>query len=85
MSVSAADAYDRFMGRYSRLLAVPFADFAGLPPVGARRRLCGVLVEAGRLGRAGGARSAGHAPQSSTRGMMRPWPTTRISPTGSAS
>src|SRR2546423_2190212 len=26
-----ADAYDRFMGRYSRPLAVPFADFAGLP------------------------------------------------------
>src|SRR4051794_30841805 len=29
--LSAADAYDRFMGRYSRPLAVPFADFAGLP------------------------------------------------------
>lgn len=26
----AADAYDRFMGRYSRLLAAPFADFAGV-------------------------------------------------------
>jgi len=31
VSVSDADAYDRFMGRYSKLLAVPFADFAGLP------------------------------------------------------
>ena len=31
MSLSDADAYDRFMGRYSRPLAVPFADFAGLP------------------------------------------------------
>jgi SAM-dependent methyltransferase len=26
----AADAYDRFMGRYSRLLAPPFADLAGV-------------------------------------------------------
>jgi SAM-dependent methyltransferase len=26
----AADAYDRYMGRYSRLLAPPFADFAGI-------------------------------------------------------
>ena len=31
MSLSDADAYERFMGRYSRPLAVPFADFAGLP------------------------------------------------------
>ncbi len=31
VSLSDADAYDRFMGRYSRSLAVPFADFAGLP------------------------------------------------------
>ena len=31
MSLGDADAYDRFMGRYSRPLAVPFADFAGLP------------------------------------------------------
>ena len=31
MSLSDADVYDRFMGRYSRPLAVPFADFAGLP------------------------------------------------------
>jgi Methylase involved in ubiquinone/menaquinone biosynthesis len=31
VSSSDADAYDRFMGRYSRPLAVPFADFAGLP------------------------------------------------------
>ena len=31
MSLSDADAYDRFMGRYSRPLAVPFADFAALP------------------------------------------------------
>jgi len=31
VSPSDADAYDRFMGRYSRPLAVPFADFAGLP------------------------------------------------------
>src|ERR1044072_2032601 len=30
VSSSAADAYDRFMGRYSKPLAVPFADFAGL-------------------------------------------------------
>src|SRR5262245_61030286 len=30
MSVNGADAYDRFMGRFSRPLAVPFADFAGL-------------------------------------------------------
>lgn len=28
----AAEAYDRYMGRYSRLLAPPFADFAGIPP-----------------------------------------------------
>jgi ubiquinone/menaquinone biosynthesis C-methylase UbiE len=28
----AADAYDRFMGRYSALLAPPFADFAGVGP-----------------------------------------------------
>jgi SAM-dependent methyltransferase len=32
--LNAADAYDRFMGRFSRPLAVPFADFAGLPPDG---------------------------------------------------
>ena len=31
MSPNDADAYDRFMGRFSRPLAVPFADFAGLP------------------------------------------------------
>src|SRR6476619_4737227 len=31
MSLDEADAYDRFMGRFSRPLAVPFADFAGLP------------------------------------------------------
>src|SRR5262249_34397413 len=31
VGLSDADAYDRFMGRYSRPLAVPFADFAGLP------------------------------------------------------
>jgi len=30
VSLSDADAYDRFMGRYSRPLAVPFADFAGV-------------------------------------------------------
>ena len=30
MTLNDADAYDRFMGRYSRPLAVPFADFAGL-------------------------------------------------------
>jgi ubiquinone/menaquinone biosynthesis C-methylase UbiE len=28
----SADAYDRYMGRYSRSLAVPFADFAGVEP-----------------------------------------------------
>lgn len=33
----AADAYDRFMGRYSMPLAPPFADFAGV--VAARRVL----------------------------------------------
>ena len=31
MSLSDADAYDRFMGRYSGPLAASFADFAGLP------------------------------------------------------
>jgi SAM-dependent methyltransferase len=31
VGLSEADAYDRFIGRYSRPLAVPFADFAGLP------------------------------------------------------
>jgi len=31
VSSSDADAYDRFMGRYSKPLSVPFADFAGLP------------------------------------------------------
>jgi len=31
LAMSEAEAYDRFMGRYSRPLAVPFADFAGLP------------------------------------------------------
>jgi len=31
MSFNDAEAYDRFMGRFSRPLAVPFADFAGLP------------------------------------------------------
>src|SRR5215468_10517468 len=31
MSFNDADAYDRFMGRFSRPLAVPFADFAVLP------------------------------------------------------
>src|SRR6478752_3105408 len=31
MSLDDADTYDRFMGRFSRPLAVPFADFAGLP------------------------------------------------------
>lgn len=30
--VVAADSYDRFMGRYSRLLAPLFADFAGVGP-----------------------------------------------------
>jgi SAM-dependent methyltransferase len=34
MSLDAADAYDRFMGRFSRPLATPFAEFAGLPPDG---------------------------------------------------
>lgn len=27
-----AEAYDRFMGRYSALLSAPFADFAGVHP-----------------------------------------------------
>src|SRR5438876_1050299 len=31
VSLSDADAYDLFMGRYSRPLAAPFADFAALP------------------------------------------------------
>src|ERR1700758_1125945 len=31
VSLSDADAYERCMGRDSRPLAVPFADFAGLP------------------------------------------------------
>ncbi len=31
MSHDDAEAYDRFMGRFSKPLAVPFADFAGLP------------------------------------------------------
>jgi SAM-dependent methyltransferase len=31
VSLSDADAYDRFMGRYSGPLAVPFADFAAPP------------------------------------------------------
>jgi SAM-dependent methyltransferase len=31
VSLSVADAYDRFMGRYSGPLAAPFADFAGVP------------------------------------------------------
>src|SRR5262249_34757633 len=31
VSLTDADAYDRFMGRFSRPLAVPFADFVGLP------------------------------------------------------
>lgn len=30
----AAEAYDSFMGRYSRLLAAPFADFAGIGSTG---------------------------------------------------
>ena len=30
--VGSADAYEGFMGRYSRQLATPFADFAGLEP-----------------------------------------------------
>lgn len=29
---SGAEAYDRFMGRYSEALAPPFADFAGMAP-----------------------------------------------------
>jgi SAM-dependent methyltransferase len=33
-SLDDADAYDRFMGRFSKPLAVPFADFAGLPANG---------------------------------------------------
>src|SRR5215467_2224630 len=30
-SLNEADAYDRFIGRFSRPLAVPFADFAAIP------------------------------------------------------
>lgn len=32
MFATSGDAYDRFMGRYSRALAAPFADFAGAGP-----------------------------------------------------
>lgn len=32
MSSTDADAYDRFMGRFSEPLAVPFAEFAGIDP-----------------------------------------------------
>src|SRR4051794_41964090 len=46
VSLSDADAYDRFMGRYSRPLAVPFAEFAGLPPDG---RVLGVGCGPGAL------------------------------------
>src|SRR3954447_7451561 len=35
VSLNDADAYDRFMGRFSTPLAVPFADFAG-PPLDGR-------------------------------------------------
>jgi SAM-dependent methyltransferase len=31
---SDGDAYDRFLGRWSRLLATPFADFAAVPAAG---------------------------------------------------
>src|SRR5262249_53668462 len=40
-SLGQADAYDRFMGRFSRPLAVPFADFAGLPVDGRGRDVGG--------------------------------------------
>ena len=42
----AADAYDRFMGRYSALLAPPFADLAG---VGSRQRVLDVGCGPGAL------------------------------------
>src|SRR4051794_37875484 len=52
----AAESYDRFMGRYSMLLATPFADFAGVDGGSAIDVGCGpgallaVLVErAGRV------------------------------------
>ena len=35
----AADAYDRFMGRYSRVLSPAFADFGARGTAGARRGL----------------------------------------------
>ena len=62
MSLSEADAYDRFMGRYSRPLAVPFADFAGLPLDG---RVLDVGCGPGALTR--GARPEGQGPDGSRR------------------
>lgn len=46
-----AEAYDRFMGRYSTLLAPRFADFAGLDPAksGARPRVLDVGCGTGAL------------------------------------
>src|SRR6476660_3948411 len=40
MSLDEADAYERFMGGFSRPLAVPFADFPGL-------RLNGPILDVG--------------------------------------
>ena len=57
MSLSDADAYDRFMGRYSRPLAVPFADFAGLPLDG---RVLDVGCGPGALTRPEGQAGTGH-------------------------
>lgn len=37
-TAASADAYDRFMGRYSTLLAPRFIDFVGLDPAGRRDR-----------------------------------------------
>ena len=46
MFAASGDSYDRFMGRYSRALAVPFADFAG---IGAGQRALDVGCGPGAL------------------------------------
>jgi len=46
MFAASGDSYDRFMGRYSRALAAPFADFAG---IGAGQRALDVGCGPGAL------------------------------------